>query len=407
MLYTFEDVPEDLPRPPLAAMRALLSAGALLSPKGWLALSVDARRTLAREGAEAQVNLRVVQALVQTAHVSELRLVPRLVEPPSSEVPLEVARAIGPLRRIESSEWRRLRPLDRYVIATLTHNNRLFFRAVQEIFPETAPSDGDSWRALVAHCEVRLRADVIELVKSPRFLDGRAFVLARAAGIRAARRGAETFDLRAESTVGPIELDWGPSDDPDVLVWQAHVSAWDGAFFPAASLSAAVVAAVALCDMVARQDPDASIRCAQIAQKPWLVGKDYFGEGATAFYPGKRKELRDVAPGGVTVPLPLARQPLHGGGDRAGTSAPPPSMHGGHAHGALLPPSPGPPGSRFDALQPAHAARGPAGSSASAELDPVVLPGVRPVSTVLLWAILGLLILLVVAVAGVIVIVVR
>jgi len=389
-LYSFEDVPEDLPRPPLAAMRALLTAGALLSPKGWLALSIDARKTLTREGAEPQIDLRTVQALVQSAHVSELRLVPRLVEPAPNDVPVDVARAIGPLRRIDAAEWRRLRPLDRYVIATLTHNSRLFFRAVQEIFPESPTPESGAWKSQVGHCELRLRREVIELVKSPRFLDGRAFVLARAAGIRAARRGADTFDLRAESTVGPIELDWGPGDDESVLLWQAHVSSWDGAFFPAASLSAAVVAAVALCDMVSRHDPEAVIQCAQIAQKPWLVGNEYFGEGATAFYPGKRKEQRDVAPGGITVPLPPARATLRTNPDRgaAHPSVPPPP--------SLPPPTPAIPAApKIDAPTPgaAHVTAPPPGLAAAA---PPPLAAQPRQAQVLLWAIFGLLVTLVV-----------
>ncbi len=292
-LYAFEDVSEDLPRAPLAGMRALLSAGVVISTKGWAALNRDARWAIVQEGLLPSINTTVVQALLRQASVSELRLVPRMLDPNATETPAEVLKAITPARRLTNTEWASLRPLDRYVLFALTLNTRLFFRAVQEILPSAETDGSTSWKAVVAHCEVTMRGSTLERLKSPSFLDGRAFVLARVAGVRAARRASETFDLRSEATIGPIELDWAQSGETGTVLWQAHVSSWDGSFFAAASFAAATTAAVALCDMIAENDPTAALVNARISEQPWQVGGDAVRDDATAVFTGKQR--REVA----------------------------------------------------------------------------------------------------------------
>jgi molybdenum cofactor biosynthesis enzyme len=286
--YAFEDISGDLPRPPMSAMRALLSAGVVMSPRGWNGLGVDMRQSLARVGAADVVDLVKVQEHVRSAAVSELRLVPRLQDGKSDEVPIALVNALAPVRRIAVEQWRALRPLDRYVLSALALNTRLLWRAVQEILPEAvAGSETSPWKSVLARCEVKIRPDALVTLQGLDFLDGRAFVLARVAGVRAARRAAETFDMRSDSGTGTIELDWCNLDDAGILLWQAHVSTWDGAFYPAAALTAATTAAIALCDMIRDRDPSASVLDACIVEDTWQVGSDPFREQATAVFRGK------------------------------------------------------------------------------------------------------------------------
>lgn len=293
-LYAFEDLSDDLPRAPLAGMRALLSAGVIISTKGWAALSRESRWAIVQQGLLPSIDNSVVQELLRAASVSELRLVPRMVDPHPTETPPDVLKTISAARRISNAEWAALRPIDRYVLHALTLNTRLFFRAVQEIFPVESVSP-DTQRAVVAHCEVIMRPETLHRLKSPIFLDGRAFVLARVAGVRAARRAAETFDLRSEKTIGPIELDWAPGPEDGCILWQAHVSSWDGSFFAAASFAAATTAAIALCDMVSETDPSATLADARISEEPWQVGSEVARDDATAVFTGKqRQELREA-----------------------------------------------------------------------------------------------------------------
>ena len=311
-LYAFEDVSDDLPRAPLAGMRALLSAGVVISTKGWAALNRDARWAIVQEGLLPKINATVVQALLRQASVSELRLVPQMRDPNATETPPEVLKAITPARRITNTEWASLRPIDRYVLFALTLNTRLFFRAVQEILPSVETEGSETWKAVVAHCEVTMRGSTLERLKSPTFLDGRAFVLARVAGVRAARRASETFDLRSEATIGPIELDWAQGNEPGTVLWQAHVSSWDGSFFAAASFAAATTAAVALCDMIAESDSTAALVNARIAEEPWQVGGDAVRDDATAVFTGKQRReaaAKTPAPPPVISAPPTPRVP--------------------------------------------------------------------------------------------------
>ncbi|MDB4995776.1 MAG: Cyclic pyranopterin monophosphate synthase MoaC [Myxococcaceae bacterium] len=304
----------------MSAMRALLSAGVVMSPRGWNGLGVDMRHSLARVGAAEVVDLAKVQEHVRNAAVSELRLVPRLQDAKVDEVPIALVNALAPVRRISVEQWRALRPLDRYVLSALALNTRLLWRAVQEILPEAvAGSETSPWKSVLARCEMKIRPDALVTLQGLDFLDGRAFVLARVAGVRAARRAAETFDMRSDSGTGTIELDWCNLDDAGILLWQAHVSTWDGAFYPAAALAAATTAAIALCDMIRDRDPSASVLEASIVEDTWQVGSDPFREQATAVFRGKPRPgsgtermipVAATRPAAGSAPAMRAAQPM-------------------------------------------------------------------------------------------------
>ncbi len=267
VIYQFEDVGDDLPRPPMAAMRAFLAAGIVLSPRGWSALSPELRRGFVQAGSAPFVDVVAVQAGVRGTPVSEVRLVPRIVDPDPNRVPDSLASALGPQARVTPQRWSQLRPIDRYVLTTLALNTRLLFRALREIMPEDTATE-QPWKAAVAHVEVAMRGDSLDRLRSSRHLDGRAFMLARVAGVRAARRAQETFDLRSEKTVGSIELDWAPADQPGRVIWQAHVT---------------------LADMTVEHDASVVIEKASIVEEPWRVGGDQREQPTTLF---SAKELR-------------------------------------------------------------------------------------------------------------------
>jgi hypothetical protein len=126
------------------------------------------------------------------------------------------------------------------------------------------------------------------------------------------------------------------------MLWQAHVSGWDGAFLPAASLQAVVTAAVAICDMVKELDPKAAITIANIAEEPWLVGNDGPADLATRLYAKPSKptaQPQPVAPGrGETIRMdsPLAKAVV--------PAAPPaPAARVAPASSAASPAAPAPP----------------------------------------------------------------
>ncbi|MCS6902500.1 MAG: cyclic pyranopterin monophosphate synthase MoaC, partial [Myxococcales bacterium] len=284
-IYPFEEIGADLARPPFAALRALQSIGILTTPKGWLRLDLAARQTLTEEGQRDRVDILAVRTIANAIPANQLKLVSRSVDPPGNEVPEALLRALGPQRAIPVAEWSALSNLDRFVLASLAYNTRLLWKALDDLEQKgKLQRRRGAWAGAVARCELRMRPDVFAQIMSAEFLQGRALVLARGAGRRAARKANETFDLQADIEVGPIELDWGVLDQPGAMLWQAHVSGWDGAFLPAASLQAAVTAAIAIYDMIKELDPKAAISLGTIVEEPWLVGNDGPADMATRLY---------------------------------------------------------------------------------------------------------------------------
>jgi molybdenum cofactor biosynthesis enzyme len=276
-IYAFEGIPEeDLPRPPLAALRALRIAGVALSRAGWLGMPLSARRELIVAGARNQVNVAEIQKVLESAPIRELKLIPSITDPPGDKVPSALAGVTGPTNPLTIEFWRSLSGLDRHVFAMLSSNTRLLYRAIAEVALKSRfgvsvlPARG--WTGTLAHAEVRMAPDFIARLQTEAVLDGRAFILARVAGIRAARWASEILDLHAHVATGPVEVGFNvdPVKWPGAVVWQAHVSTVDGQFSPAASILAAVTAAAALHDIVQRSGATATIEGARLVEEPWL-----------------------------------------------------------------------------------------------------------------------------------------
>jgi molybdenum cofactor biosynthesis enzyme len=239
-------------------------------------LAVAVRQELVAAGARDTVARQEVQRLLERAPIREIKLVPRIDDPSISDVPAALAGAFGPSRPLTLKFWRSLRTLDRHVLMMFVNNTRLLWRALAEIAlrnPQglsVLPARG--WTGTVAHCEVKTTPEIVLALNSPRFLDGRACILARVAGIRAARWASEILDFHAAVATGPVEVGHfvDPTRRPGYVVWQAHVSTIEGQFSPSASMLAAVTAATALHDIITRASAYATIENARLADEPWL-----------------------------------------------------------------------------------------------------------------------------------------
>ena len=271
-VFAFEEVGDDLPRPPLAAMRFFVAAGLVVSLRGWRQLPLDVRRAIVSAGARDQIDRDVARMLTNEIPPSDIVLTqPRDASPtqPSPEVALLLGGELG------VHAWSDLRPFDRFVLNMLGPNHRLLWRALSEILEAQPPS---ALKAPLARAEVRLEAsgtvaeDIMRLLFRGLVLEGRGLLLARAAGRRAARAVGELLDLHAETATGVVELEWLVQPSSNQVLWQAHASTVDGRFFPAASLLAATVAATALCDMLKEFDPAVGIHRARIVEEEWVAG---------------------------------------------------------------------------------------------------------------------------------------
>jgi hypothetical protein len=291
MIYAFEEIGPDLARPPLAARRALLGSGVAVPLETWLVLPLPARQAIAQEGTKDAVSEYVVKNAVSPV-LKHIKFMGPVKDPPLDAVPQNVVDALRTFRPITLPEWQALSPLDRYALVALSGNSRLLWRAVEEM--TTSPSSTLSsiklrpWVGPLAHAELHMAQGSLAALSAGSIQEGKAIVLARAAGVRIARHAHEILDGYAEKYAGPVELDARLDFEVGGCVWQAHVSTAEGEFFAAASLLAAATAAVALRDAIAARDPGAALSSASLREEAWSVGSSAFGEEATITMDAKK-----------------------------------------------------------------------------------------------------------------------
>ncbi|HEY1955720.1 MAG TPA: nitrate reductase associated protein [Polyangiaceae bacterium] len=284
MIFAFEEIGPDLARPPIAARRALLGAGVAMPLDTWRTLALPHRQTIALEGTKDHINELTVKNAVSSV-LKRVRFMGPVRDPPLDAVPQQVVDSLRALRPLTLEEWRGLRPLDRYTLVALAANSRLLYRAIEEMTSGPASSLGAAklrpWVGPLAHAEVRMTRAALGEVASGRLQGGKAIVLARAAGVRAARSAHEIVDGYAEKYAGPVELDARLDAQIGGYVWQAHVSSADGEFLSGPSMLAAATAAVALRDAIAQNDPAANVGGVALIEAMWSVGSGAFGDEAT------------------------------------------------------------------------------------------------------------------------------
>jgi molybdenum cofactor biosynthesis enzyme len=279
--YEFERLSATLDWPPMAAQRALDATGIRVSQEGWEGLDIEARKAIAAAGAGEQIDPTQVRQLLTGVSPREIALRQPRDDALLEEIPGGVVAALRLTGQPADLFWGLLRPLDRYVLHRLTHNSRLLVQAITEIALRTRQLQfavsPRKWTGVVAHCEVHTSADLAQRLWDFDVLEGRGLVLARVAGVRSARRAGELLDMHRGQITGSIEIGSELIRTPgvDKVLWQAHVSTADGAFFAAASLLAVTTAATTVYDVLTNQlGGQASIEAGRLANEPWAVGWD-------------------------------------------------------------------------------------------------------------------------------------
>jgi len=318
MIYAFEEIGPDLPRPPMAARRALLGAGVSMPLDTWQTLPIEIRRGLVEEGTRDVISDVNVKNAVSPV-LKRIRFMGPVKDPPLDVIPTPVNDALRNFRPLIVDEWRRLRPLDRYVLVALVGNSRLLWRALEELAGGQLSSVKlRPWIGPLARAEVKMNMQALSELSGGLLMGGKALVLARTAGVRAARHAHEILDGYAEKYAGPVELDSRIDLQEGACVFQAHVSTADGEFFGAASVFAVATAAAALRDAVSSRDPKATIEHVTLREEAWSVGSAAFGDEATvamsakAYYAAKGggapapEASLAMAPPSAPEPLPAA-----------------------------------------------------------------------------------------------------
>ena len=316
MIYAFEEIGPDLPRPPMAARRALLCAGVSVPLETWQTLPIETRRGLVDEGTRDVISEINVKNAISPI-LKRIRFMGPVKDPPLDAVPTPVNDALRNFRPLVVAEWQRLRPLDRYVLVALAGNSRLLWRAMEELAGGQLSSVKlRPWVGQLARAEVKMSMPALSALSGGLVLDGKALVLARTAGVRAARHAHEILDGYSETYAGPVELDSRIDLQEAACIFQAHVSTTDGEFFGAASVFAVATAAAALRDAVSSRDSKANIAHVTLREEAWSVGSAAFGDEATiamsakAYFAARAGASAPSASPLASAPPPLAPAPL-------------------------------------------------------------------------------------------------
>ncbi len=280
-VFAFEEMDDQLSRPPLAAVRALHAAGVAPKPEGWAASPVPLRKALAVQGSQYHLDLVAIRGLASQIPPRFVALVGPRKEADPSAVPAHVVRGLEQVHSLTDAQWQKLHPFERFAMETLAANTRLLWRVLDEmsklpghqLFDLTA---GQHWVGQLARCDVKAGTKAFAAMAAKKVLEGRAIDLARATGRRVARRAPELFDTLSDRAVGPVEIECTANLGQGMMIWQAHVSSDAGEFLFEASLVAASAAAIALCGMLRSFDPNARVTTAELKEEPWRgeVGED-------------------------------------------------------------------------------------------------------------------------------------
>lgn len=280
--YEFERLSRSLDWPPLAALRALDASGVRVTQQGWLSMPVEARKAITTLGAAEYLDVDAIRQQLTGVSPREISLRQPTADAALEAIPGGVEAALRITGQPPELFWQVIRPLDRYVLHRLTHNSRLLAQAITEIAVRAGQLQfavsTRKWTGVVAHCEVRIDdGKLARRLWDFDVLEGRALVLARVAGVRAARRAGELLDVHRDAITGSVEIGCALNQEPagSKLLWQAHASTADGAFFPSASLLAVTTAAAAVCDVISGLlGGQAFIEAGRLASEPWAVGWD-------------------------------------------------------------------------------------------------------------------------------------
>ena len=273
--FEFEELDEELSRPPLAALRAMRGVGVAVSDAAWRTVPADLKLALASLGSHEFLDMAAIRFATGRLPPRAVQLVKIRTEPDAAEVPPKLEAALASVHPLGAKEWAAIHPFERWVLDLLASNTRLLWRAIAELTCREGhvlsatlvrPFLGE-----VAICDVCCEPDALfEVVsREPRF------ERARSAGRRAARNAPNVFDACADLLIGAVELDCASATVPGRQQWQAHASTVNGEFVPVAALAAATAAALVVLEAARTLDPDARLANVGITVTSWCGGADF------------------------------------------------------------------------------------------------------------------------------------
>ncbi len=288
-MFGFEEQTRDLELMPIAARRALDTAGIRLSLEAWRALSIADRSALVVSGSLGSVPVPRVEGLLGRVEPR-----PERIEPSADprEIPLDLASALGALNQELELRWPALSGLERYALAKLARPGHLepaarqarLVAAFQEIVkPRTdglshLTAAGDAHmvnvsekaataRLAVAEAFVSMKPETVALLVSGKTPKGDVLAAARIAGIQAAKRTPELIPLCHAIALTGVEVELVIQAEPPGVAVTASARAFDRTGVEMEAMVAASIASLTLYDMLKAVDRGMTVKNVVLSRK--------------------------------------------------------------------------------------------------------------------------------------------
>jgi cyclic pyranopterin phosphate synthase len=292
-VFGFERQTRDLELMPIAARRALDTAGIRLSLEAWRTLSVADRTALIVSGSLGSVPVPRVEGLLD-----QVQPRPERIEPQADprEIPPELTAALGALAEELEERWPALSGLERYALVKLARPGHLepaarqarLAQAYQEIVKPKADAKNDGLshltasgdahmvnvsekmptaRFAVAEAFVSMKPETVALLASGTTPKGDVLAAARIAGIQAAKRTPDLIPLCHAIALTGVEVELELRTAPPGVAVKASARAFDRTGVEMEAMVAASIASLTLYDMLKAVDRGMSIEKVVVSRK--------------------------------------------------------------------------------------------------------------------------------------------
>jgi len=285
-LYEAEGEKRDMGVMPIAARRALMIAGELLTPEGWKSLTLGDRRSVVMEGAKPAIDRAKIQDITHKANPPS-DWGDAVTDPPVDAVPADLLEKLGADHPIELENWTAMTPLDRFAFVLIANEGpaeRLtrfydgMFRPKPSVRMVAAPAVGGgafrmvSTHRAVASARVQMRVESLALFLGGDTTPDQMFAMARIAGIQAGKHASQFLPLCYPSPITRVEVICQADYASGSILIKATVDAVEKSGVDTEAMVAATVAALTLVDFAKHVDRGVAVTDVQLVEEKDVEG---------------------------------------------------------------------------------------------------------------------------------------
>jgi len=276
-LYESEGEKRDMGVMPIAARRALMIAGEILTPEGWKSLTLGDRRTVVMEGAKPAIDRAKIQDITHKANPPS-DWGDAITDPPIEEVPPALLEKLGDERAIDLSRWAALRPLDRFAFMLIAEEGpedrlaRFYDGLFRKDEPRAPAATSGHFRMVsmhraVASARVQMRVESLALFLGGENTPEQVFAMARIAGIQAGKHASQFLPMCYPSPITKVEVICQSDYASGSILIKATVDAVEKSGVDTEAMVAATVAALTIVDFAKHTDRGVAVTDVQLVEE--------------------------------------------------------------------------------------------------------------------------------------------